>query len=125
YQPKIRLDTPGCAGVEALVRWTDARLGVVAPDRFIALAEETGLVNELDAWVLESACAQLARWRRSGVAMPSVSVNVSPHRFHRDDVADHVRRVLDREGLAPADLVLEITERVMLNDDARTRSELH
>jgi diguanylate cyclase (GGDEF)-like protein len=125
YQPKICLDAPGCAGVEALVRWTDARLGPVAPDRFIGLAEETGLVTELDAWVLESACAQLARWRRDRLALPSVSVNVSPHRFHRDHVADHVRRVLDREGLAPADLVLEITERVMLNDDARTRSELH
>ncbi|HEX4509201.1 MAG TPA: EAL domain-containing protein, partial [Burkholderiaceae bacterium] len=124
YQPKICLGIPGCAGVEALVRWNDARLGPVAPDRFIALAEATGLVNAIDAWVLETACAQLACWRRDGLALPSVSVNVSPHRFHRDDVADHVRDVLGREGLEPEDLVLEITERVMLNDDARTRAEL-
>jgi EAL domain-containing protein (putative c-di-GMP-specific phosphodiesterase class I) len=124
YQPKIRLDGGGCAGVEALVRWTDPVLGAVPPDRFIALAEEAGLVGDIDAWVLETALAQLAQWRRAGVPIPGVSVNVSPLRFRQDDVPAHVRRLLAQHGLPAGALVLEITERVMLGDDERTRLDL-
>ncbi|HEX7639993.1 MAG TPA: EAL domain-containing protein, partial [Burkholderiaceae bacterium] len=128
YQPKIALGEAGamasCAGVEALVRWTDPVLGAVAPDRFIALAEECGLVSAIDAWVLDTACAQLAQWRRAGVPVDSVSVNVSPLRFHQDDVPGHVRRALAQHGLPPSALVLEVTERVMLSDDERTRVDL-
>jgi diguanylate cyclase (GGDEF)-like protein len=124
YQPKMCLDGSGCAGVEALVRWTDPELGAVPPDRFVALAEECGLIGAIDAWVLETACAQLAAWRRAGVPVPSMSVNVSPLRFHSDDVPAHVRRLLALHGLEPAALMLEVTERVMLDDDERTRADL-
>ncbi len=124
YQPKLRLDGTGCSGCEALVRWTDDALGPVRPDRFIALAEETSLVNVLDSWVLETACAQLAAWHAAGLPMPSVSVNVSPLRFQHDDVPLHVRQVLARTGLAPECLVLEITERVMMGDSPRLRDDL-
>jgi diguanylate cyclase (GGDEF)-like protein len=124
YQPKMQLDGSGCAGVEALVRWADPVLGDVPPDRFIALAEECGLIGAIDAWVLETACAQLAAWHREGVPVPSVSVNVSPLRFHSDDVPAHVRRLLSLHGLKPAMLMLEVTERVMLSDDERTRVDL-
>jgi diguanylate cyclase (GGDEF)-like protein len=124
YQPKMRLDGSGCAGVEALVRWNDPLLGPVPPDRFIALAEECGLIGAIDAWVLETACAQLARWRAEGVPVPSVSVNVSPLRFHSDDVPAHVRRLLSLHELEPSALMLEVTERVMLSDDERTRVDL-
>ena len=124
YQPKMQLDGSGCAGVEALVRWTDPELGAVPPDRFIALAEECGLIGAIDAWVLETACAQLAAWQRDGVPVPSVSVNVSPLRFHSDDVPAHVRRLLSLHGLKPCALMLEVTERVMLSDDERTRVDL-
>jgi diguanylate cyclase (GGDEF)-like protein len=125
YQPKISLADGRCTGVEALVRWTDPVLGAVPPDRFIALAEECGLVGAIDAWVLETACARLARWQREGVAVPSVAVNVSPLRLHQDDVPAHVRRVLADNGLPPPALVLEVTERVMLSDDQRVRADLH
>ncbi len=124
YQPKIKLDGTGCIGVEALVRWTDPELGAVPPDRFIALAEECGLIGAIDAWVLETACAQLAQWHGDGVAVPVMSVNVSPLRFNQDDVPAHVRRLLGLHGLAPNALMLEITERVMLSDDERTRVDL-
>ena len=124
YQPKMHLDGSGCAGVEALVRWRDPTLGDVPPDRFVALAEECGLIGAIDAWVLETACAQLAAWRRAEVPVPSVSVNVSPLRFHSDDVPAHVERLLLLHGLEPGALMLEVTERVMLGDDERTRIDL-
>jgi len=124
YQPKFRLDRAGCMGVEALVRWTHPVLGTVPPDRFIALAEECGLIGELDAWVLETALAQLAQWRRTGVPIPNVSVNVSALRFRHDDVPEHTRRTLARHGLPAEVLVFEVTERVMLSDDERTRDDL-
>ena len=124
YQPKMHLDGSGCAGVEALVRWNDPVLGQVPPDRFIALAEECGLIGAIDAWVLETACAQLAAWQRAGVPVPSISVNVSPLRFHSDDVPAHVRRLLSLHDLKPSALMLEVTERVMLSDDERTRVDL-
>lgn len=97
---------------------------MVPPDRFIAVAEECGLIGAIDAWVLETACAQLAAWQRDGVPVPSVSVNVSPLRFHSDDVPAHVRRLLSLHGLKPSALMLEVTERVMLSDDERTRVDL-
>ena len=124
YQPKMHLDGSGCAGAEALVRWNDPALGAVPPDRFIALAEECGLIGAIDAWVLETACAQLAAWQRAGVPVPSISVNVSPLRFHSDDVPAHVRRLLTLHDLKPSALMLEVTERVMLSDDERTRVDL-
>ena len=124
YQPKMHLDGSGCAGVEALARWHDPVLGDVPPDRFIALAEECGLIGAIDAWVLETACAQLAAWQRADVPVPSVSVNVSPLRFHSDDVPAHVKRLLQLHGLKPCALMLEVTERVMLGDDERTRVDL-
>ena len=124
YQPKMYLDGSGCAGVEALVRWSDPVLAAVPPERCIAIAEECGLIGAIDAWVLETACAQLAAWQRTGVPVPSMSVNVSPLRFHSDDVPAHVRRLLSLHGLKPGALMLEVTERVMLSDDERTRADL-
>jgi diguanylate cyclase (GGDEF)-like protein len=124
YQPKVRVADRQLVGVEALLRWQDAERGWVPPDRFIPVAEESGLINALDAWVLEQGCAQLARWRAAGVEVPTLSVNVSPQRFHQDDVAAHARAVLARYGLAAQDLTLEVTERLMLDDTSRPREQL-
>lgn len=124
FQPKIRLSDRRLVGVEALLRWHDAERGWVPPDRFIPVAEESGLINALDAWVLEQSCAQLARWRTQGVDVPGLSVNVSPQRFHQDDVAVHARALLARHGLAASDLTLEVTERLMLDDTSRPRVQL-
>jgi diguanylate cyclase (GGDEF)-like protein len=125
YQPKIRLRDDAMVGVEALLRWFDPQLGHVPPDRFIPVAEECGLVNALDAWVLEAACAQLAAWQANGQGIEGISVNVSPVRFQQDDVAAHVERLLLLHGLAATQLTLEVTERLMLDDDGHTREQLN
>ncbi|WP_282823444.1 EAL domain-containing protein [Pelomonas sp. V22] len=124
YQPKRRLADDALVGVEALLRWQDPTLGSVPPDRFIPVAEESGLINAVDAWVLEAACAQMAAWREAGIAVPSVSVNVSPLRFLQDDVATHVRQQLQRHDLHAEQLTLEVTERLMLDDDGAARAQL-
>ena len=124
YQPKVLLGRPGLAGVEALVRWTHPELGRVPPDQFIPLAEDCGLINALDAWVLERACAQLAEWQSKGLPIPAVAVNLSAQLFRQDDVPAHVRLVLQRYRLPPNALTLEITERLMLIDEPRIRADL-
>ncbi|OAJ63848.1 hypothetical protein A6V36_17740 [Paraburkholderia ginsengiterrae] len=122
YQPKI--DTTGrLHGAEALVRWHDEKLGTVAPDRFIAIAEESGLIAELDGWVLGEACRQLAAWRAAGLDVPSVSVNVCAADFKRADYPGFIAETLWVHGLKPANLILEMTERVMFDEsveDIRT-----
>jgi diguanylate cyclase (GGDEF)-like protein len=115
YQPKVDV-TGALLGAEALVRWNDEKLGVVAPDRFIAIAEESGLIAELDAWVLEEACRQLAEWRAQGIDIPNISVNVCAADFKRPDYAGFIARTLKAHGLEPASLTLEMTERIMFED---------
>ena len=117
YQPKVDL-TGALRGVEALVRWSDGKLGPVPPDRFIAVAEESGLITELDGWVLDEACRQLAEWRAEGIEVPSISVNVCAADFKRPDYPGFIAHTLRVHGLAPADLILEMTEGVMFDESA-------
>ncbi|MBA4340634.1 MAG: bifunctional diguanylate cyclase/phosphodiesterase [Methylibium sp.] len=124
YQPKLRLVDDALMGVEALLRWTDPDLGPVPPDRFIPVAEECGLINALDSWVLEAACSQLAAWQQAGLAVPGVAVNISPLRFYQDDVAAHVQQLLHRHHLDAVQLTLEVTERLMLDDNQRSLDQL-
>ncbi len=113
YQPKIGA-WGTLHGAEALVRWRDESLGIVAPERFVAIAQESGLIAELDTWVLCQACSQLAAWRAEGVNIPSISVNVCSADFKRADYAEFIARTLQDHGLRSSDLILEMTERVML-----------
>jgi diguanylate cyclase (GGDEF)-like protein len=118
YQMKLSCsDARTPAGAEALLRWNSAELGAVPPGRFISVAEESGLIVELGAWVLEQACQQLVRWDTEGLPVPHVSVNVSVRQLERGDFVDHVRAVLQRSGLAPERLELEITESVIMKTD--------
>jgi predicted signal transduction protein with EAL and GGDEF domain len=116
FQPKLDLADGRLLGAEVLLRWTHAERGPVAPDRFIALAEEIGLVSQLDAWVLDAALRQLAQWRAQGLNLPSLSVNLSPPRLLHGDLHEQVQQLLAETGLPPAALTLEITERVMLDE---------
>ena len=125
YQPKVGLADGRLSGLEVLLRWTDPELGVVPPDVFIPIAEEAGLITAIDRWVLESACAQLGRWRAAGVSIPHVAVNVSPPRFRQEEVAGHLAALLSQHGLQPHDVALEVTERLMLEDDEHIRAQLH
>ena len=118
YQPLIQLATRELAGVEALMRWQHPRRGLLEPMDFIPLAEETGLILPMGAWVLEQACRQTAEWRASGQFMPefSISVNLSARQFEQPDLVELVDRVLRTSGLEPSALVLEITETAVIRD---------
>ncbi len=120
YQPQVGIPDGRLHGVEALARWHHPRLGDVSPLRFIPLAEECGLIGDIGQWVLEEACRQLAQWRRNGLDVPSMAVNLSPTNFHDLDLPARIERVLQRESLQPGDLTVEITEDVLLDADPST-----
>ena len=110
YQPQANLDTGEVVGVEVLVRWTDPELGMVSPSTFIPFAEESGLIVEIGAWVLEQACKQAATWLEETHYPIKVAVNVSAVQFAKGNFQELVRTTLERTGLVPSHLCLEITE---------------
>lgn len=114
FQPRFRLADGAMVGAEALVRWQHPERGLVPPDRFIPIAEETGLIIGLSNWVLENTCRYAAQWPDSLF----VSINLSPVEFKRGNLVERVRKALDDAGLDPARVELEITESVMLDDAA-------
>lgn len=115
YQPQINLATMRIKGVEALVRWNHPELGLVPPNKFIPLAEETGLIVPLGEWVLRTACQTNKRWQERGLQKLRMGVNLSMRQFRRDDLSDTVASVLAETGLDPADLELEITESMTMD----------
>ncbi|MEY2477378.1 MAG: hypothetical protein QOG87_2693 [Actinomycetota bacterium] len=126
FQPLVQLDTGRLAGVEALVRWKHPTKGLLLPGEFIDVAEQTGAIVPIGAWVLEHSCVQAQRWRQQYPGQPlSVSVNLSPRQFQQSDVVDMVRRVLERTGLDPTALTLELTEGVVMFDSEETEAQLH
>ncbi|QXE34530.1 bifunctional diguanylate cyclase/phosphodiesterase [Streptomyces sp. GMY02] len=122
YQPKVRFDGQ-VAGLEALVRWVHPERGRVPPDEFIAIAESSGLMPHLTEYVLETALAQVARWRSQGLMVP-VAVNVSPRDVHTPGFAGAVAARLARHGVPAGSLQLEITEHVLLEDPQRAADTL-
>ncbi|MFF5634534.1 putative bifunctional diguanylate cyclase/phosphodiesterase [Streptomyces sp. NPDC012825] len=123
YQPKVRFDGQ-VAGLEALVRWVHPERGKVPPDEFIAIAESSGLMPHLTEYVLETALAQVARWRAQGLDVP-VAVNVSPRDVHTPGFAGAVAARLARHGVPAGSLQLEITEHVLLEDPQRAADTLN
>ncbi len=116
YQPQIDIASRRMVGVEALLRWNHPERGRVSPDHFIPIAEDSGLIVPIGAWVLEQACAQAVRWHEAGAPLLRVSVNMSPVQFREPDLAELVGDTLERSGLAAECLELEITERVLMQD---------
>lgn len=123
YQPKVQFDGQ-VAGLEALVRWVHPERGKVPPDEFIAIAESSGLMPHLTEYVLETALAQVARWRAQGLNVP-VAVNVSPRDVHTPGFAGAVAARLARHGVPAGALQLEITEHVLLEDPQRAADTLN
>jgi len=115
YQPKIGIASGRIVGVEALVRWQHPELGLLRPDRFIPLAEETGLISPIGLWVLRTACAQARAWREAGMPMP-VAVNLSARQFHDGRLVADIAAILAAAGLEPGDLELEITESTVMEN---------
>ncbi len=116
YQPQIRTNDGAIHGVEALARWHDPVLGEVSPAKFIPLAEECGLIEQIGLWAMREACRQMAEWREAGLDIPCVSVNLSPISFENPNLASVVAGILAEHGLPPEALVLEITESLFLNE---------
>ena len=116
YQPQVELATGRITGLEALVRWEHPEQGLIGPDRFIPIAEETGLVVPIDRWVLETACRQAAAWLADGKSVRQVSVNVSGVQVRRTDLIRTVGETLERTGLPAGTLELELTERTIMED---------
>jgi len=114
YQPKIDIATGRIIGAEALLRWQHPEKGMISPVDFIPVAEETGLIQQIDAWVLETACAQARKWRDLGQDSFRVAVNVSAKEF-TTSLPDRVGKVLTRHDIAPQWLELEITESMLMN----------
>jgi diguanylate cyclase (GGDEF)-like protein len=116
YQPKIELDTRRVAGLEALLRWRHPEQGLVAPLRFIPLAEESGLIVPIGEWVLRTACAQMKAWQDAGIAPRRMAVNLSARQFRQKHLLQHIEEILRATGLEPKYLELEITESMVMED---------
>jgi diguanylate cyclase (GGDEF)-like protein/PAS domain S-box-containing protein len=125
YQPQIDAQTGRVSGVEALLRWNHPERGLVPPGQFIAIAEQTGLIAPIGAWVLEEACRQAQAWSEDGIGPLEVWVNVSGIQFRDQRLVGAVRRALELSGLAPKLLVVEATETIMLEDQGATLATLH
>ena len=124
FQPQVDLASRSIVGCEALLRWQPADSEMVMPDRFIPVAEETGLIVPIGNWVLEQACGQLARWDAEGAAPIRMAVNVAVPQLRQPGFVDGVRRALQRAGLAPERLEIEVTESVLLDKDERISQTL-
>lgn len=114
YQPQFEIASGRLIGVEALVRWQDPRHGLVAPDAFIPLAEEIGLIGEIGDWILKEACRQERRWMDEGRAPLIVAVNLSAHQLHQGDIVERITRVLRESGYPPERLEIELTESALM-----------
>lgn len=110
YQPKINVKNREIVGIEALVRWRHPEMGIIAPNEFIPLAEETGLIVPLGAWVLRSACAQTKAWQEEGFSQLFVSVNLSPRQFQQADLLEVISRIIRESKIDSNYLELEVTE---------------
>jgi EAL domain-containing protein (putative c-di-GMP-specific phosphodiesterase class I) len=117
YQPIISLETGRLAGLEALVRWQHPTRGLLAPADFIDVAVKTGAIVPIGRWVLDTACQRARQWHDRHPSVPfTISVNLSPVQVFQTDIVETVRGALDRWGVAPDGLVLELTEEVMIKD---------
>lgn len=124
YQPQISLADGRMSSVEALLRWKNPRLAMLAPDEFISLADETGLIVPIGRWVLEQACCQLKRWQQAGHPDLRVAVNVSSRQLEEPDFVEMVDQVLRQCGIDPSFLELEITERLLMKDNLKNNAVL-
>jgi diguanylate cyclase (GGDEF)-like protein len=120
YQPQIRLATGMVVGVEALLRWQHPRFGLITPGRFIPIAEESGLIVPIGAWVLREACRQAVAWQQAGLPPLLIAVNLSAVQFKRGDLHQTIVEALQDSGLSPQRLELELTESILIQDTEST-----
>lgn len=124
YQPKIFATTRRISGSEALIRWQHPSRGLVMPDTFIGIAEETGLIEPIGEWVLREACRQVMRWREAGLQPPPVAVNLSSVQLRLAGFLESVATILNETATDTGDLTLEVTESVIMRDPREARDVL-
>lgn len=125
YQPQVHAASGRIRGVEALIRWRHPERGLVSPADFIPVAEETGLIEPIGAWVLDEACRQLAAWRADGIDGIGMAINLSARQLRSPRLVDAVRAALARHALREGDLELEVTESVAMTHPERAIGQLH
>lgn len=125
YQPKVALPNGRLMGAEVLVRWNHPQRGLLMPGRFIGIAEETGLIAPLGDWILRESARQAVRWRRAGIDLQILSVNLSARQFRQNDLIENVRAALNETGLDPGCLDLELTESLMMENTETYIKRLH
>ncbi len=116
YQPQVSLATGKIVGAEALVRWKHPEKGLIPPTEFIPVAEETGFIIPLGEWILQTACQHLKSWKNEGFYGLRVAVNLSPRQFHQQELSSKIAEILEKIGLEPSSLELELTESLMIED---------
>jgi EAL domain-containing protein (putative c-di-GMP-specific phosphodiesterase class I) len=124
YQPKACLKTGEVTGVEALMRWHSPGQGMVPPDRFIRVLEDSGLILPVGAWAIRTACAEIAAWDRAGLPPLTLAVNLSARQFRQPFLARFIEDTLAETGVPPRRLELELTESLLMEDSEATRSVL-
>jgi diguanylate cyclase (GGDEF)-like protein/PAS domain S-box-containing protein len=124
YQPQVELQHGQIIGMEALIRWQHPELGMVSPAKFIPIAEETGLIEPIGAWVLHTACAQNKAFQDAGLPAVTIAVNLSPRQFRQKNLVESVRAILNATGLDPRHLELEITEGMVMQNAEEVISTL-
>jgi diguanylate cyclase (GGDEF)-like protein/PAS domain S-box-containing protein len=125
YQPLVELSSGRLLGVEALLRWERPGVGLIPPDQFIPVAEETGVILPLGEWVIEEACRQSRAWQEAGLPPVPVAVNLSPRQIHQERLTAILRRALKVNGLAAGALEIEITENLLMTYEDKTLKMLH
>jgi diguanylate cyclase (GGDEF)-like protein len=120
FQPQWDLPSGTLIGLEALIRWDSIDFGPIPPDRFIPLAENSGLIYPIGEWVLRSVCTQMSAWLAAGHAVPRVAVNISGHQLKRPDFLAVLDAILQETGMPPQHLELEFTESVLMEEAGRT-----
>ena len=120
YQPKLELSMGRVCGVEALLRWHRPGYGLVYPAEFVPVLEETGMVVRIGDWIIDEACRQIAEWNAQGVRDVRVAVNVSSRQFVEGDLEGVVRAAIERHGIEPGMLELELTESALMTNAERT-----
>lgn len=125
YQPIVDLQSGALSGVEALIRWNHPEFGLLLPEEFIPLAQETGLIIDLGRWVLQQACRQAGLWHQAGYGLLSISVNISAIEFDQTQLINNISHVLAETGISPELLELEISESTLMRDAETSTQILH
>ena len=125
YQPQVYIGSDKLHGVEALSRWYSTAFGMVSPSRFIPIAEDSGVILQLNTWLIQEACRQLSDWRNRGITIPTVSINLSAKSFHDQSLIALLLDCMQRYGLHPSDILLELTESVLLDPNPETLDTIH